>query len=444
MSTLKKFVSDVVVGKVGSSDLGYTTEEITVTYAAVMSLKEGQDITAGHDNYGNYQHTNGSIVVWVPKFYYRVGNASAPQYATYGANSLEIVGTETFTTEAQANAAGYALHRAFIDGGVEKGGFFIDKYICSKKVGDTNVAVSVKNGNPIGLITNATYTPSSTMSGCTGILADAVTLSRARGAGWNATSVFMVGALAMLSLAHGQRSTSTTYCAWYNATYNFPKGCNNGSRADVNDTSVTWSASPDTAAKGLTGSASTFAKSTHNGQNNGVADLNGLMYQLTIGMTNIGTSATDSAQIATNTIYLLKTTAYLKNLTAGWDGATDAWGNTTNLSTRFSAVTSPITVSASASVFWGSGTNQVFNPALSGVGRDLCGFLPKDDAAADGTGTSQFGNDQCYKYNRANMVVLSSGDWGGSASAGLFYRYLVYYRSYAGNAIGFRGCAYVA
>ena len=38
MSTLQKFVSDVVLGKVGSSDLGYTTEEITVTYAANMGV----------------------------------------------------------------------------------------------------------------------------------------------------------------------------------------------------------------------------------------------------------------------------------------------------------------------------------------------------------------------------------------------------------------------
>ena len=442
VSGTTKSAFTIPIGIAGAMDFGVAP--CSENYASLGLSEMTGTTTAGHDNYGNYQHTNGSIVVWVPKFYYRVGNASAPQYATYGANSLEIVGTETFTTEAQANAAGYALHRAFIDGGIEKGGFFIDKYICSKKVGDTNVAVSVKNGNPICLTTNATYNPSSTMSGCTGILADAVTLSRARGEGWNATSVFMVGALAMLSLAHGQRSTSTTHCAWYNATYNFPKGCNNGSRADVNDTSVTWSASPDTAAKGLTGSASTFAKSTHNGQNNGVADLNGLMYQVTIGMTNIGTSATDTAQIATNTIYLLKTTAYLKNLTAGWDGATDAWGNTTNLSTRFSAVTSPITVSAGASVFWGSGTNQVFNPALSGVGRDLCGFLPKDDAAADGTGTSQFGNDQCYKYNRANMVVRSGGSWAVSETAGLFFRHFSGDRSTDGVSTGFRGCAYVA
>ena len=413
---------------------------------AVLGLSEMTGTNeVGHDNYGNYIHTNGSIVCHYSKKYYRVGHPDAPQYATYGANSLEMVPLNTFADEATANAAGWVLHRAFIDGGAEKTGFFRDKYLASKKVGDTNIAVSVKNGNPIGLTTNAGYTPSSTMTGCVGQLHDAVTLSRARGAGWNNESVFMVGWSAMISIAQAQRATNTADVAWYDATgvKNFPKGCNNNARADINDTSVTWSASPDTAAKGLTGSASNFAKSTDNGANNGCADVNGLMYQVALGMTNYGTSATATTQITTNTIYVLKKTAYLKDLTAGWDGATDAWGNTTNLSTRYDAVTSPITISASASVYWGSGANQVLSPDTTGVAHDLCGFLPKNDAATDATGTSQFGNDQMYKYNRANAYVRSAGGWAGSASAGSFYRYLSVYRSGDSFTASFRACAYV-
>jgi len=433
----------IPIGTAGAMDFGVAPSSEAW---AVMGLSEMTGTTtAGHDNYGNYQHTNGSIMVHVPKFYYRIGNAAAPQYATYGANSIEIKGTESYTTEAAANAAGFVLHRAFIDGGVEKGGFFIDKYMASKKVGDTNVAVSVKNGNPIGLTTNTTYTPSSTMTGCTGILADAITLSRARGSYFNAASAFMYGAIALLSIAHAQRATGTAACAWYDAslTTNFPKGCNNGSLSDVNDTSVTWSASPDTAAKGLTGSASNFAKSTHNGQNNGIADVNGLMYEVGIGITNFGTSATSTTQITTNTIYVLKQSVALKNLTAGWDGATDAWGNTTNLSTRYDAVTSPITVSASTTEYWGSGSNQVFDPASSGVGRDLCGVLPKNDASDDATGTNMCGNDYIRHYNVQNMQPLFCGYWSTAAFAGVLYRNLVNYRCNDNLYAGFRAAAYV-
>lgn len=400
----------------------------------------------GHDNYGNYVHTNGSIVCHYPKKYYRIGHASAAKYATYGLNTLEMVPASTYANEAAANADGWVLHRAFIDGGVEKSGFFRDKYLNSKKVGDTNVAVSVKNGNPIGLTTNTSYTPSSTMTGCSGVLADAVVLSRARGAGWNNESSFMVGWSSMISIAQAQNATSTADVAWYDATLttNFPKGCNNGARADINDTSVTWSASPDTAAKGLTGSASNFAKSTDNGANNGCADVNGLMYQVSLGMTNAGTSATDTAAIATNTIYVLKKTAFLKDLTSGFGGATDAWGSAANLATRYDSVTSPITISSAVDHKWGSGANQVFSHDTTGVAHDLCGFLPKNDAAADATGSSQFGNDRVYKYNRANIYPYSAGSWDVSASAGVFYRYLIGYRSSGGNIAGFRAAAYVS
>lgn len=439
--TLKNYVG---IGTAGAMDFGVAP---SLEAFAVRGLAEITGTTTpGHDNWGNYIHTNGSIMVHVPKFYYRIGNASAPQYATYGLNSVEIAGADVYADEASANAAGFALHRAFIDGGVVKDGFFIDKYLNSKKVGDANVAVSVKNGNPIGLTTSTAYsTPSSTMTGCTGILADAVVLSRARGEGFNTASVFMYGALALLSIAHGQMATSTMACAWYDAarTTNFPKGCNNNALADVNDTSVTWTGNGVSAAVGLTGSASNFAKSTHNGQNSGIADLNGLFYEPALGLTNIGTTATSSTQVTTNTIYVLKQSATLASLTAGWNGATDAWANANNLATRYDAITSPITVSASAGKYWGSGTNQVFDPALSGVGRDLCGVLPKNDTADSATGTNLCGNDSMYHSNIQNMLPLFGGTWGSAADAGVLYRFLNYYRSKDSTNASFRAAAYV-
>lgn len=424
---------------------GFSVAPTSDPFAVLGLAKLTNTDTVGHDDYGNYIHTNGSIVCWMPKGYYRIGNAAAAKYATYGANTVEIVGTETYTTEAAANAAGFVLPRAFIDGGVEKSGFFIDKYVNSKKVGDTNVAVSVKNGNPISLTTNATYTPSSTMTGCTGILADAITLCRARGSGWNTQSIFIGAWLMLTSVAHGQNATNATNCAWYDAslTTNFPKGCNNGSRQDVNDTSVSWTVSPDTAAKGLAGSASNFAKSTHNGSNNGVADVNGLMWQVALGMTNYGISATDTTQIATNTVYVLKTSVALKDLTAGWDGANDAFGNTTHLAVLYNAVTSPVTLATAGAVYWGNGTNPVFDSAASGVGRDLCGFLPKNDTAVNATGINLLGNDYIYKYNGANMFPLLSGLWTDAANAGVGYRHLGRYRSLEHANASFRAVAYV-
>ena len=161
------------------------------------------------ENYGNYQFTDGSVMVWIPKFYYRmhawgditaitkanpavvtqtahgysngdivfinnvagmtqvnnlfftVANKTDDTYQlsgvdssgytayssggqatkgfgtgyefndtiiTYGNNSIQIKGYYDFANATAANAAGYALHRAFYDGGIEQKGFFIDKY----------------------------------------------------------------------------------------------------------------------------------------------------------------------------------------------------------------------------------------------------------------------------------------------------------------------------
>jgi hypothetical protein len=397
-----------------------------------------------HDNYGNYQHTNGSIMVFVPKFYYRVGNVAAPQYATYGANSIEIAGIDQFSDTASANAAGYVLHRAFIDGGAEKSGFFFDKYLNSKS---GNAAVSVKNQSPIGLTTNASYNPSSTMTGCTGILADAVVLGRARGSQYNQCSAFMLGALAILSLAHGQMATGTAACAWYDATgtTNFPKGCNS-SLSDVNDSGVTFTTAGDagTADKPLAGSGVPFAKTTHNGQNCGIADLNGSLFDCALGITAPGTSATSTTAITNDTIYVLKESVALASLTAGWDGSTDAWGNTAHLNTLYDSVTSPHALgSTTGVVYWGNGSNQVIDGAGSGVSWSTAGFIPKDNNATSATGTNQFGNDYLNRYNRHNMFPIAGGYWANAANAGVFCQNFKIFRSYGYFNAAPRASAYL-
>jgi hypothetical protein len=257
-----------LVGIPGSQGFG-VSECPNPKWLAELGLSEmtgTTDVTS--ENYGNYIHANGGVSVFIPKFYYKFGESTDSAFATFGANTITVKGIESFANEAAANAAGYALHRAFIDAGIEKPGFFIDKYKASKD--GTASCKSVKYGVPISLTTDANYTRSAGMTGCTGILADSVVLSRARGAGWNTTLVFQMDAIAKLSLAHAQHATTSTFCAWYDATnvINFPKGCNNGALADINDPSVTYTSAGDAgnSAKPLTGSASDLAKTTHNGQ----------------------------------------------------------------------------------------------------------------------------------------------------------------------------------
>lgn len=265
--------------------------------------------------YGNYQYKDGSIMCWIPKFYYRIAHASNPTYATYGVNSVDIKGIDFFATTVAANSAGYALHRAFIDGGVEKDGFFVDKYINSKNPWGTGlIASSIPNALPLS--SDAAHNPFADLTGGANYYYSAIDLAHRRDGVdglVNTSSIFFCcskfihGALAMLSLAHGQAATSTVSCAWYNATYNYPKGCNNDAFKDYDDTSVIWQTDGylncgKVGSAGYGGGAgNVFAKSTHNGQNSGVADLNGLEYEISIGVTCIATtkSMTGATKAAT-------------------------------------------------------------------------------------------------------------------------------------------------
>ena len=435
----------ISIGVQGKKGFGVAPTDKPFAVLGLAEMTGTNDLTS--DNYGNYIHTNGSIVCWCPKAYYRVGSSESPRFATYGANALDIVGAETFSTTAEANTAGYALHRAFINAGAEQSGFFIDKYMNSKD--GTTASKSVFGGVPISLATTAGYTVSKGMTGCTGIFVDAVVLSKARGTRWNVATAFMYGYLAMVSVAQAQATTSTDDVAWYDPTgvKNFPKGCNNNALSDVNDTSIVYDTAGDSvdANKPKTGATVGFAKTTHNGSANGVADLNGGMWEVTIGITNFGTSATATAAIATDQIYVLKQGVDVATLTGGWNTANDVWGDAANLATKYDVVTSPHPLgSSTGGVHWGNGSNAVLQNDLSGVNRDVCGFIPKNSSSTSGSGVNLFGTDYLYKYNVQNMVPLNCGSWYNSGAAGVFSRRFNYGRANRDNLASFRASAYVA
>lgn len=251
------------------------------------------------DNYGNYQHTDGSVMVWIPAFYSRIGHASNPTYAAHGVDSVDVKPISFFENEVAANAAGYALHRAFIDGATVQTGFFFDKYLASNAAG---IASSIKNGNPLS--TAGDHNPVNGLTGApANIYASAINAAKTRGASFHCASVFQYAALALLSLAHGQAATATTWCAWYDAagTANFPKGCNNNALRDANDATVLYT-SDGYSNCGKTGSGLPFAKTTHNGQASGVADLNGLMWEIAIGITCIAAGKAITAATQANPV----------------------------------------------------------------------------------------------------------------------------------------------
>lgn len=249
-------------------------------------------------NYGNYQYLDGSVMVWIPAFYYSIS-----------VNTITVKPYSAYADVAAANAAGFALHRAFYDGGAEQPGFFVDKYQWSANSYSGNtIASSIKNGNPLS--SNSAHNPWGSLTGLSAgdnIYAGAIPAAKTRGATFACISRFQWSALAMLSLAHAQGSVSATYCAWW-ATSGVvaPRGCDNNALASTDDTAVKWQSDGYSNA-GKTGSAgygggagNIFAKSTHNGQNCGVADLCGNMWEVSLGMTCIASAKTISGATQAN------------------------------------------------------------------------------------------------------------------------------------------------
>lgn len=382
------------------------------------------------DNYGNYQYSDGSIMCWVPAFYYKYGTGSNG----LATNECDVKSFDSYTSVSKANADGYALHRAFYDGGQVKTGVFVDKYLCSNNGG---TASSIQGGaplssnalnNPIGDLTG---TPANNNSGF-------IDAAKTRGTDFFCNSIFIFKALALLSYAHGLASTATTYCAWYDAAgiTNFPKGCNNNALGDVNDNSLSFDSSGyDNAA--LTGGANILAKTAHNGQNSGVVDLNGNMWEVCPGLTM------DDSDESIGHFYVLSTSAAMKDVTSGTSLATDLWGAAGYAALYddlgvMNAFTSTALNFTDRTIDVG-GAGQVFSSAASGTLWAMTGAgIP---LVADGS--NAFGNDGVWDYSTNQLLPIAGGYWSDGGYAGVWALSLNLSRTNSNRSRGFRAALYL-
>jgi hypothetical protein len=254
------------------------------------------------DNYGNYTYTDGSVMVYIPLHYCKYGTGSNG----LAVNIVDIKPFGYFFDVAAANAAGYFIPRAFYNAGTVRQGVFVDKYGCSNNGG---IASSIKLGLPLS--SAATHNPFSVLNGTpANFYYGAIAAVKTRGSEFFTPTAFIYHMLAMLSLSHGQAATSTTECAWYDSTgvKNYPKGNNNNALGDTNDATLTFVSDgfPNCA---KTGSANNLAKTTHNGQANGIADLNGNMYEISLGLTS-------QVPTSTGTLYTTDATGYVLGSTS--------------------------------------------------------------------------------------------------------------------------------
>ena len=391
-------------GEVGFG-VGLAPQEIVDYYSLTLLSSE-----PGNADYGNYRDSSGSIMVWIPKFYFRIVEDSAAPY--YGCR---------FDVSFEPKS-GYIIHRAFIDGGKEVPGFFIDKYTASV---ENQVLVSKRNNSPLvsGTSTGVTTAitnlfPSKGWQNQCGYFLDAV---KTRGQAYSLTTTFQFNALAVLADAYYQscyRNGTTSQIGWASKAPYQPKG-NNNSLKDYNDNSVTFSQGTGSYS-GIAATAScsdaNLPKITHNGEKCGVTDVNGNVYKWCIGAkTNGGTS-----------IGILKESVYARSITRS---------NATTAS-NYDNVTIPYQPTG---YYFGNGTTSPFKPMTDkndGNYRLNCSGIASNANGISGNGTERFGQDYLSVNSHADYFAIVGGYCYNAADAGMWSLYLGRSLAYSSSSIG--------
>lgn len=410
------------IGEAGQQGFGvgvYGGDPADLTAMGLTPMEGCEDPTS--DNYGNYMHTNGSIMCCIPAFCYRLGKATAPSYSRDGVDALEIKDATKFPQFSHGAVFSspdfgddWILHRAFVDGNKLKNAFFIDKYLCSNVNGQ---AASVKNADWLMCYDDSTKTYyTKNISGTVGQAYDAITLSRARGDYYSLVTCYQWSAISLLSLAHGQAATSADACAWYDAnhTTNFPKGATKVHGRDFNDASILYAAHSSGNPFVKTGSGTPFNKTTHNGQASGVADVAGMCNQWTIGACNS----------ASATVWLMNTTTTAHEIT------------------KDNVVNKVLHTSYSTGIGDGQKSFNGVRNGTSGLDWVGAGIVPKTTSTS-----ALFGDDAYHEYfGSPNGLKVGLGNtW--SQSAGVFCRSWfgfnsAFYWSRSSQYAGFRSAAY--
>ena len=415
-----------------------------------------------HPNYGCVVDAVGSVFEYIVPFYYKmVGNI------------IEI---------SPVSVSGYVKPRAFYD---NPNGFLHFKYLAGNVGGKLTsqqyldpVSTSAAH-NPIGSLISA---PANNYAGF---------VDACRSAGYKCITIFEWNVLGLIALAQSQSGASTALVAFNDVTPYFPKGNLVNALRDVNDISVTFTGSGYSNCA-LTGSGSNFAKTTHNGQNSGIADITGNMWKIVTGLTYLakvtGTATASGATTVTianhglavnDVIYFggtpsvgatYNTAAY--TVTAVNDGNTvvvnnglerDVTATDGVYSARYFRILKSsvnpndltsanlldetlydlldltgIVGSNAGWTYLGNGTNQVLNFSTDTNSLDYkkASVGIPTNTGIDGSGTTSFGNDGVYRYLRHGAVVIVGGGWSNSGGAGVFCANLSHYSSGSNNSVG--------
>ena len=369
------------------------------------------------DYYGNYTYLDGSVMVWIPAFYYKIGTGENGETK----HLIDVVPTTFFEGIESANSAGYALHRAFYDGGKRQLGVFVDKFLCSDNHG---VASSLRNGKPLS--TYSGHNPIGSLRGePDNAFFGTIQAAKTRGLNFFVNSRFIFSALALLSVSHGQASKGTEFCGWFSDSYNHPKGCNNG-LSDARDPDVMYQGD-GYGSCGLTGSANVFNLTTHNGQNSGVADLSGLMWEVSPGVTFDGKD-----------YRVIHTEACMKDLTGGVTKKTDLWGSK-GIKNNYELLLPDSEFELEGGYSRYGFTLNTLSEESSGTGWKLTGM----GIALTGGDPNPALSGSFWNYPDKGMCPRSGGAWTAGSNAGVWAFALSNVRGSSHAVVGFRSALYL-
>jgi hypothetical protein len=235
-----------------------------------------------HPNFANYFDPKGSQMVFIPKFWYKYD----PETGIPDISAVD-------------KGEGWTLHHAFLHA---KFGTMRDKthasnvdgiakavpYYTFDAEGDrysNNLFYNLKG--PIS--TKPPHNPVGDINGGDNTYAGMIkAVKMTRGERYHLETVYDANMMSMLSLAQGYRAHTTgnfEHCAFADVHPFIPKGNNNNNLGDVNDPELEFVGSGYSQCA-FPGSANNLAKISHNGQLNGVYDVNGNMWRTVLGLTN--------------------------------------------------------------------------------------------------------------------------------------------------------------
>lgn len=379
------------------------------------------------DEYGNYKYSSdGSIVVWIPAFFYKWGTGANG----LALNEVDIKPLSHFADVATGNAAGYAMHRAFYDEDELKDGFFIDKYHCTYNA-DEAVISSKPNEQFFRCMT---HYPNLSLFGFGSGLNAYIDVCKLRGSDWFAASVFQYGALKMLAYAHGEASSDRSQNAWYDVTYNYPRGNvqtfgrhprENPMFCVTNGSVDFWTATtiPD------------VALTSHNGQKCGVMDIGGLVFAPAFGLT-----------YESSNFRALKKSVGMRTLTSGSSSSTDING-TAALTSVYDNIGANISATATVTGFrYPDPAQQWFSETVTETDLgyiEACSWFYQ---ASGVTATKNYrlgASVYLSKTNQGVPLVGASYAVGSTEDYGFFLSYFAETRTASNAQYGIRSAYYI-